>query len=36
MQEYEVLGHMNQSNEDARSTEVRYYLQRHSVCNSRS
>jgi hypothetical protein len=34
MQEYKELGHMNQNNEDARCTEGRYYLQRHSLCNS--
>jgi hypothetical protein len=34
MQEYEDLGHMNRNNEDASSTEERYYLPRHAVCNS--
>jgi hypothetical protein len=34
MQEYEDLGHMNQNKEDASSTKDRYYLLRHSVCNS--
>ena len=33
MEEYEDLGHMNQGNEDTSSTEERYYLPRHAVCN---
>ena len=34
VEEYEDLGHMNQNNEDTSTTEERYYLQRHAVCNS--
>jgi len=34
MQEYEDIGHMSRNNEDPSSTEKRYYLPRHSVCNS--
>jgi hypothetical protein len=36
MQEYEELGHMNQINEDASSTEERYYLPHHAVFKSSS
>jgi hypothetical protein len=34
MQECEGLDHMNRINEDGSSTEERYYLPRHAVCNS--
>ena len=36
MQEYEDLGHMNQINEDASSTEERYYIPHHAVFKSSS
>jgi hypothetical protein len=36
MQEYEELGHMNQINKDASSTEERYYLPHHAAFKSSS
>ena len=36
MQEYEELGHMNQVNKDASSTEERYYLPHHAAFKSSS
>jgi len=36
MQEYEDLGHINQTNEDASSAEEQYYLPQHAVFKSSS